>query len=103
MSSVLQELQEWYFAQCDGDWEHQNGITIANIDNPGWMFTVELAETELADVAFEDFQESLTDELNWISCAKRGTAFSGNGGPLMLERIINIFLDWAKSAMIVRE
>jgi hypothetical protein len=25
---LLGELQAWYLAHCDGDWEHSNGISI---------------------------------------------------------------------------
>ncbi|MGL4464545.1 MAG: Imm53 family immunity protein [Planctomycetia bacterium] len=25
---TLARLQDWYAAQCDGDWEHQQGIRI---------------------------------------------------------------------------
>jgi hypothetical protein len=32
---ALSRLQAWYFAQCDGEWEHSYGIHIENCDNPG--------------------------------------------------------------------
>ncbi|TMB85990.1 MAG: hypothetical protein E6J45_14585 [Chloroflexi bacterium] len=28
-------LQHWYLSRCDGEWEHQRGITIESLDNPG--------------------------------------------------------------------
>ena len=39
----LQWLQQWYYAHCDDTWEHQHGITIQSLDNPGWLVKVDLA------------------------------------------------------------
>jgi hypothetical protein len=44
---ILKWLQAWYSSQCNGDWEHGNGIRIASIDNPGWHVAINLNETEL--------------------------------------------------------
>ena len=35
-------LLSWYHSQCDGDWEHGNGVKIGTIDNPGWFFKVKV-------------------------------------------------------------
>lgn len=32
--SHVEWLQRWLLAQCDGDWEHGDGITIQSLDNP---------------------------------------------------------------------
>ena len=37
----------WYGAQCDGAWEHQQGVKIETLDNPGWLLKVSLAGTSL--------------------------------------------------------
>ncbi|MDO7908781.1 Imm53 family immunity protein [Paenibacillus sp. JX-17] len=39
---ILKWLQEWYASQCDGDWEHSNGIKITSIDNPGWYVEINI-------------------------------------------------------------
>lgn len=87
MPSVLQELQNWYFSQCDGDWEHCFGIEIGNIDNPGWTVCIELAETSLEDAPFRELQENY-GELDWMICQKSGTQFVANGGPHKLEAML---------------
>ncbi len=28
-------LLNWFYKQCEGDWEHENGVEIGTIDNPG--------------------------------------------------------------------
>lgn len=34
--NIFEWLQKWYKSQCDGDWEHEYGIKIETVDNPGW-------------------------------------------------------------------
>ncbi|BFV59917.1 hypothetical protein KCMC57_up50210 [Kitasatospora sp. CMC57] len=43
-------LTAWYTAQCDGDWEHEYGIRIETLDNPGWSVEVDLEGTGLDGV-----------------------------------------------------
>jgi hypothetical protein len=45
--SHLKALQEWYAAMSDGDWEHELGISIETIDNPGWVVSIDLEGTPL--------------------------------------------------------
>jgi hypothetical protein len=47
LMDIFAELQRWYEAQCNGDWEHHNGITIESCDNPGWWVKIDLADTSL--------------------------------------------------------
>lgn len=46
-------LLKFYHDQCDGDWEHGNGVQIGTIDNPGWYLKIELSETNLENIEFE--------------------------------------------------
>jgi hypothetical protein len=94
--SVLTELQVWYEAQCDGDWEHQFGIIIETLDNPGWSVTIDLVDTELEGKVFQEVMD-LGPERDWIHCRVEGAQFRGAGGPHMLTHILQIFVDWAKS------
>src|ERR1700682_6352449 len=48
----LSELQDWYTAHRDGDWEHQYGVTIESLDNPGWWVRIDLQQTELECITF---------------------------------------------------
>ena len=47
MNDNLLWLMNWYAQQCDGDWEHENGIKIGTLDNPGWYIKIMLGGTEL--------------------------------------------------------
>jgi hypothetical protein len=93
---VLRDLQEWYNAQCDGDWEHGAGITIATLDNPGWAITINLAGTLLEEKAFVPVSVDESPR-SWMRCRVEDTAFLGYGDPGRLEEILTVFLNWAKS------
>ncbi len=32
---LLTWVQRWYLDQCDGEWEHEWGVKIDTLDNPG--------------------------------------------------------------------
>lgn len=93
MNSVL-ELQKWYRAHCDGEWEHAFGVEISTLDNPGWRVVIALANTELATKPFATV-ERLEHETDWMVCAIRDGVWDGCGGPLMLDQILQTFLAWA--------
>ena len=48
--NVLTDLQEWFASNCDGDWEHDFGIRIETMSDPGWMVTIDLEETNLEEM-----------------------------------------------------
>jgi Immunity protein 53 len=46
MLSTRELLEKWYRARCNGDWEHQWGVEIGTLDNPGWRVHIDLAIME---------------------------------------------------------
>ena len=95
--SVLREIQEWYLAQCDGDWEHSFGVTINTLDNPGWSLSVDLQGTNLESKPFDELREDYETRLDWMICRKTGMKFEAAGGPEKLKDMIRIFLRWTVS------
>ena len=93
--SILFRLQNWYLSQCDEDWEHQNGVHIDTLDNPGWMMSVDIAETELEEKSF-DFTKIERSEHDWIIARVDKKKFEIDCGPENLEEAMTIFLDWAE-------
>jgi hypothetical protein len=95
--TALAELARWYSSQCDGDWEHGNGIEIGTLDNPGWFLRVNLEGTNLNGESFEE-----TKNLDPVACnAARipfANRFDAHVGPHMLGKLVRIFLDWARTA-----
>lgn len=92
---TLLRLQFWYVAACNGDWEHENGVQVETLDNPGWLVTIDLGGTHLESETFHEVSD-LAPKVDWMRCWVEGGRFRGAGGPLMLGRILDIFLDWAE-------
>jgi Immunity protein 53 len=95
--NTLARLERWYGTVCDGGWEHQYGISIETLDNPGWMVTIDLQETPVLKIPFSPIILN-SQEQNWIACEVLDTGvFRGSGGIGRLDEILRIFLDWAES------
>ncbi len=83
---LVEQIQAWYAAQCDGGWEHQYGVSIETLDNPGWCVMVDLSGTSLENISFQTYQEDKGEE-DWIFCE-----ISGRGDPFKLQTILEIFV-----------
>lgn len=97
--TTLQKLQTWYASRCNGDWEHQFGITIETQDNPGWRVEIDLANTSLQGAVFPELRKR-EGAGDWIMCFREGSRFIGAGDPSKLETILNFFLDHAAADSI---
>ena len=93
---LLQWLQSWYSKQCDGDWEHGNGLKISTIDNPGWRITISLNQTELASQPFHDITIERTEN-DWVHCFVKNGFFESACGPNNLSEALEIFKKWTVS------
>ena len=96
MKSALQRLTEWYSRQCNEDWEHSYGFDIGTLDNPGVTLSVDLRETELESVPFEEKKENYESKEHWMICRRSAEKFEGHGAPSRLEDMIEEFLRWAE-------
>ncbi len=94
---VLERLERWYAAQCNGDWEHTYGITIETLDNPGWNFKAELRDTYLSGRTFKEITElQSSDHREFFHCSVKDDVFTGVCPPNRLREVISIFLRWAE-------
>jgi hypothetical protein len=89
----LDWLQMWYLSNCDGTWEHQYGIKISTLDNPGWAVEIDLVGVERAPQGPLE-QDSDLGSNDWISCKLAAGSFRGHGDPLKLDAIIGVFRHW---------
>jgi hypothetical protein len=94
--NILEWLEQWYLHHCDGDWEHQFGIVIDTLDNPGWMVRVDLECTELASKPFDIVRVDRSQH-NWVMCQVVNEQFQGAGGPSNLVELLEIFRDWVSA------
>ena len=92
---VLTELQRWYLAQCNDDWEHSYGVTIDTLDNPGWSVRIDLADTALSDLGYERVETHRTDD-DWVVSWREDLRWCAACGPLNLGETVAAFLDWAR-------
>ena len=97
----LQWLQKWYLNQCDGDWEHDFGIHIDTLDNPGWRIKINIACTDLEYKFFKEIEMERSDN-DWIHCSIKDLMFKGFCGPENLDELIKIFRDWVENNSNVR-
>ncbi len=91
VNNLLPRLQRWYLSQCNGDWEHSWGVKIETLDNPGWMLSVNLEETNLDGRTFTAIERGLGKERSnqdWMSCSVAGNEFKGACGPEKLAEVI---------------
>ena len=98
MTDEIAALQRWFATQFEAGWEHEDGIEINTLDNPGWRVVIQLEGTALAGVPFADVEEDYEDETRWLRCWVADGRFQAAGGPERLQRILRIFLDWAEGA-----
>jgi hypothetical protein len=98
MDDVLSQLQEWYTRQCDGDWEHQYGVKVGTLDNPGWRITIDLVGTDLEGRAFEPLRRGLDDDAStdWHALSVEENKFEGAGDPSKLAFMLRTFLEWTE-------
>lgn len=100
--NTLEKIQHWYYATCNGEWEHRYGIQIETLDNPGWHVKIELTGTGLEgkvfpEVAYGLGRNSEPEGLSWVFCKVEDSRFHGYGGPEKLEEILLRFLEWTRS------
>jgi hypothetical protein len=100
--NTLLRLQQWYVRQCNGEWEHDCGISIESCDNPGWWVKIQLKGTVLQDRGFRTVEENVDEHGfqisdSWLCCRMQGSEWHGAGDETRLEQILVLFLDWAES------
>jgi hypothetical protein len=88
---TIQRLEAWYGTRCNGRWEHQWGIRISNIDNPGWSVSIDLNETTIANQMLQPLRVDVS-ETDWMHCWKDSAKFEGRGDPGKLDAILRHFL-----------
>ncbi len=93
--SNITKLQQWYFKQCDGDWERASGIKIESSSKPSWSIEVDLSNTALEHCNFDQTTIDYDSEHTWLICRIEENIFKGACGPLVLDKLLDIFLEWA--------
>jgi hypothetical protein len=82
---LLAWLESFYAAECDGTWEHDHGVKIDTLDNPGWRVEADVGPSVGAHS--DNVERS---ELDWISYAASDGKFVGYGGPQNLRELLEV-------------
>lgn len=94
----LEWIQQWFATQCNNDWEHQFGIAIETLDNPGWKLIVDLESIILENAPFKPV--SIERSANaWIFCQIKEKKFEGFCGTENLVEVISIFREWSENVL----
>ena len=91
---ALTWLQGWYATHSDGHWEHEYGVRIETIDNPGWSVEIDLSGTELGGRIFEEFEIHRSPD-DWLTAWVEVDKWKLACGPLNLAEGLHRFRAWA--------
>lgn len=85
----LIELQKWYKSKCNGIWEHEYGLTIDTLDNPGW-------EVQLSGESGKKTLEIIIEnsDEDWFCIKADESKFYGYGGIDNLDIILEYASLW---------
>lgn len=90
-------LTAWFADHCDGEWEHDLGISIETLDNPGWALDVRLEDTELEGVV-ADWRRVEKSAGSWLHWRSTGAVFEARCGVADLTTALEAFRNFASSA-----
>lgn len=98
------ELIKWWQGKCDGEWEHEFGVVLTSMDNPGWLLKIDVAgeDDHILPLGFQVSSEF--PDGGWIKChvASGSTSgspeehlrhFVGMGGAGNLSDILDVFFE----------
>lgn len=87
---MLTFLETWYAQQCDTDWEHQFGVKIETLDNPGWSIEIDIDETSWAGRLAESRRVERS-EVDWYDVWCDGLKWYAACGPQNLTEVLELF------------
>ncbi len=90
---VLGWLQAWYLEQCDGDWEHNHGVKIDTLDNPGWMVAIDVLGTPMEGETFSRIEKHHSEH-DWVISWLEDSKFQAACGPTNLIEALETFREW---------
>lgn len=97
MINNLEWLDGWYQRQCNGEWEHSEGVQLEALEQRGWQLTISLTGTSAENSMPQKLSlDSSTGD--WIACSISADRFEGAGDPKKLEQIIGVFRKWVDAA-----
>lgn len=97
---MIEWLEKWYANHCNDSWEHDNGILIETIDNPGWCVSIDITGTILDGLEIPYSIREISEN-DWIGYSVLNNVFKGVGDAGKLNAIIKIFKEIYDSSLVV--
>lgn len=89
---LLTRLQNWYQSECNEDWEHTFGFKLETLDNPGWTFEADLADTRWCDIKMNR-NINQRSETDWVQYEITSSKYIACGGASNLIEMLQTFFD----------
>ena len=96
LGDPLRWLMQWYYAQCNEDWEHDYGVKIDTLDNPGWTLHVDLTGTSLEACTWPKTSVERSED-DWWTVWTEDRVFHGACAPFNLAETIDAFRRFVES------
>jgi hypothetical protein len=94
VKSDFKWLIDWFYSQCDGDWEHEYGIILETTADPGWSLSISISETELEKQHFIE-QKKYVHKDDWFHCYVEAGELKGFCGIHDLQVLLHVFRKWS--------
>ncbi|SHN46155.1 immunity 53 family protein [Chitinophaga sp. CF418] len=101
MNNIFEWLVNWFNSNCDGDWEHENGIKIYTVSNPGWFISIGLRDTPLEDKIIESELIEKSDD-DWYFYGIKSAKFEASGDTNKLIFLLTKFKELVEAAATER-
>lgn len=92
MEHIFEWLSGWVKAHCNDDWEHENGVRIATVSNPGWYIEIDLNNTSLEKLQIDSGTIEVSEN-DWCCYKIKGGKFSAGGD---LSKLIYLITEFKK-------
>ncbi|MEI2824022.1 MAG: immunity 53 family protein [Chitinophagaceae bacterium] len=86
-------LCEWYKKNCNSDWEHNYGIKIETLDNPGWALTIDIIGSTQENLNNMPWRFIKKNNDDWYGYKIEDGKFEASGDALKLNQLIKLFRD----------
>lgn len=96
-NDILIWLEDWYNSNCNGDWEHDYGITIETIDNPGWYIKIDLKNTIFENEKIP-YELNENNESDWYGYKVENAEFVATGDVYKLSFLLELFRKFVERA-----
>ncbi len=87
---ILDWIQHWFKNNCDGNWEHNDGIQITTIEKPGWDVEIDISNTSIANIHIPWILNE-NGAQDWYGVKIENQKFNASGDAGKLKFLLNLF------------